>query len=93
MAGRGIPFQGLRVDSCLTLGNELSKDTRALAKQENLLGSGAPGGEQEGQGTQENCFATWLTVLSCMVIGLVPRLSLANDSGSGSFLVARASLS
>lgn len=45
------------MDSCLTLGNELSKDTGALAKQENLLGSGAPGREQEGQGTQRAAFA------------------------------------
>ena len=64
-----------------------------LAKQEILLGRGAPGGEQEGQGTQENCSATWLAVLRCLVIGLVSRLSLASHSDSGSFLVACASLS
>ena len=32
---------------------------------------GHPGGEQEGEGTQENCSATWLTVLGFMVMGLV----------------------
>ena len=64
-----------------------------LAKQETLLGRGAPGGEQEGQGTQENCSATWLAVSRCLVIGLVSRLSLASHSDSGSFLVACASLS
>ena len=32
------PFQGLRVGSCLTLGNELSKETHMLTKQETLLG-------------------------------------------------------
>ena len=58
MAGRGTPFRGLRVGSCLTLGNELSKDIHVLAKQETLLGRGAPGAEQEGQGTQENCSAS-----------------------------------
>ena len=26
-----------------------------LTKQENLLGKGHPGGEQEGKGTQEDC--------------------------------------
>ena len=37
----GTPFQGLRVDSCLTLGNELSEETHVLPKQETLLGQGA----------------------------------------------------
>ena len=32
------PFQGLRVDSRLTLGNELSDETHVLIKQEPLLG-------------------------------------------------------
>ena len=31
------PFQGLKLGSCLTLGNELSKETHLLAKQEILL--------------------------------------------------------
>ena len=70
--------------------NELSKDIHVLAKQETLLGRGAPGGEQEGQGTQENSWATWLAVCS-MVMGLVSGLSLANHSDSESFLVAHAS--
>ena len=34
-------FQGLRVGSCLTLGNESSKETHMLTKQETLLGRGA----------------------------------------------------
>ena len=34
------PFQGLRVGSCLTLGNELSEETHVLTKQETLLGRG-----------------------------------------------------
>ena len=37
----GGPFQGLRVCSCLTFGNELSKETHMLRKQETLLGRGA----------------------------------------------------
>ena len=36
----GYPFQGLKLGSCLTLGNELSKDTHVLTKQEILLGKG-----------------------------------------------------
>ncbi|KAI4548143.1 hypothetical protein MG293_000473 [Ovis ammon polii] len=32
------PFQGLKLDSCLTLGNELSEETHVLTKQKILLG-------------------------------------------------------
>ena len=38
---KGDPFQGPRVGSCLTLRNELSKETQVLTKQETLLGKGA----------------------------------------------------
>ena len=48
---------------------------------------GALGGEQEGQGTQEDSSATWLTVLGFMVMGLASGLSLANYSDSESLLV------
>ena len=34
------PFQGLKLGSCLTLGNELSKETHMLTKQEILLRKG-----------------------------------------------------
>ena len=37
------PFQGPKVGSCLSLGNELSEQTHVLTKQETLLGR-APGG-------------------------------------------------
>ena len=33
-------MQGLKLGSCLTLGNELSEETRVLTKQEILLGKG-----------------------------------------------------
>ena len=49
-----------------------------------------PGGEQEGKRTQENCSATWLSVLGFMVMGFVSRLSLVNHSDSESFLVVQA---
>ena len=48
-------------------------------------------GEQQGKGNQEGCSAMWLTILGAMVTGLVSRLSLANHSDSGLFLVAYAS--
>ena len=34
------PFQGLKLGSCLTLGNELSEEIHVLTKQETLLGKG-----------------------------------------------------
>ena len=40
VAGRRTPFQGPKLGSCLTLGNELSKETHVLTKQEISLGKG-----------------------------------------------------
>ena len=37
---RADPFQGPKLGSCLTLGNELSKETHVLTKQEILLEKG-----------------------------------------------------
>ena len=37
VSGRGTPFQGPKLDSHLTLRNELSKETHVLTKQEILL--------------------------------------------------------
>ena len=88
----GDPFQGPQSGSCLTLGNELSEETRA-DKARDWIGKRCLGREQEGKGTQEDCSAMWLTVSGLMVMVLVSRFSLANHSGSGSFLVAHALLS
>ena len=61
------------------------------------MGRGYLDGEQEGEGTQEDCSATRLMVIGLapgfMVIGLVFRLSLTNPSDSGSFLVVHTSFS
>ena len=59
------------MDSCLTLRNELSKETHGLTKQEILLGRGT---QVESSRVRE---PTLLTVLGFMVMGLVSRLSLA----------------
>ena len=75
-------FQGPRVDSCLTLGNELSKETHVLTKQKTLLERGAWVGEQQGERTQENCSAVWLTGSGFMII----RLALQVVSGQSSYL-------
>ena len=40
MLQEGDPFQGPKLGSCLTLGNELSEETHVLTKQEILLGKG-----------------------------------------------------
>lgn len=48
-----------------------------LTEQEILL-ERAPGGEQQGKGTQEKCSTTWLEVSRFMVMGLVSELSLAS---------------
>ena len=45
-------------------------------------------GEQEGEGTWKNYSAMWLAVMGFMVMGSVSRLSLANNSDSGCFLVS-----
>ena len=52
-----------------------------LTEQEILL-ERAPGGEQQGKGTQENSSVTRLAVSGFMVMGLVSGLSLANHSDS-----------
>ena len=59
---KGDPFQGRRVRSCLTLGDELSEETHVLTKQ-GLYWGGVPGQKTEGWGTPENCSASWLAVL------------------------------
>ena len=56
-------------------------------KTKDFIGKGHPGGEQEGEGTQQNCSVMWLAVLGFMVMGLV---SLANHSDSESFPVVHA---
>ena len=65
----GDHFQDPRVGSCLTLGNELSKETHVLTKQETLLGRGT-WVEQEGKGTQENCSAMQFAAFGSRRLGL-----------------------
>ena len=54
------------------------------------MGKGRPGREQQGEGTQEGCSATWLAVWGFMLMGLVSGSSSANHSDSESFLVVHA---
>ena len=83
---KGDSFQGLKLGSCLTLGNELSKETQCW-QSKRFYWEGLPGGEQWGEGTQGNCSARWLAVSGFTVMGLVSGLALANRSDPESFLV------
>ena len=56
-------------------------------QSERLHWKGAPRWRTTGN---QNCSVTWLAGSSFMVMGLVSRLSLANHSNSGSFLVVQA---
>ena len=58
VVGRGRPpYRAPRAGSCLTLGKELTEETRA-DKARDFIGKGHLGGEQQGKETQENCSAT-----------------------------------
>ena len=54
-----------------------------LTREEAFLGKGLQGGEQQGKGTQQNCFATWLVVSGSLVMELVSGSSLPNHSEPG----------
>lgn len=73
----GRPLPDPSMGSCLTPGNEWSKETHELTKQD-FIGKGHRGGEQQGEGTQESCSTAWLTVSGLMGMGLVSVLSLAD---------------
>ena len=62
---KGDPFQGPKLGSCLTLRNELSKETHGLTKQAILLGRGTQVGSSRLREP------TLLTVLVFIVMGLV----------------------
>ena len=74
-------FQGPKPGSCLTLGNELSKETHVLTKQEVLLGKGPRVENNSVREPRRTAF---------MVMGFISGLSLANHSDSVSFLVVHA---
>ena len=80
------------MDSCLTLGNELSEETHVLTKQKTLLGRGSRVESSRVREARRTALPTWLAVSGFMGMGLDFGLSLASHFDSGSFLVARASL-
>ena len=89
VAGRRTPsFQGPKLGSCLTLGNELPEETHVLTKQEILLGKGT---RVESSRVREPRKTALLHGSQSQV--LVSGWFLANHSNSESFLVAYAWLS
>ena len=76
------PFQGPRLGSCLTLGNELSEETHVLTKQEILLGKGTRVESSRVREPRRTALSHGLQSRVFMVIGLVSGLSLANQSDS-----------
>ena len=84
-------FQGLKLGSCLTLGNELSEKTHVLTKQEIFLGKGTLVESSRVREPRRTALPHGLPHGSgFMVMGLVSWLSLANHSDSESFLVVNA---
>ena len=96
---KGDPFQGPKVDTCLTLGNALSKEIHVLAKQKILLGWGP---QEESSSVREprrtalpcqacsfRFYGNRISFLGCPwpVILHMPKF----DPHSESFLVVRAS--
>ena len=66
--------------------SHLSVQKQNILNTRDFLGKGRPGGEQEGEGTQEDYSATWLEVWGFRVRGLVSGLSLGHQSESRPFL-------
>ena len=89
----GNPFQGLEGSSCLTLRNELSKETHMQIKQEILLGRGTWVESRKVRESRRTALLCELQSWVFMVMELVSGLSLASHSDSGSFLVAHVLLS
>jgi len=85
---KGDPFQGQRTGSCLTLRNELSKETHVLAKQEALLGS-----KQQSKGRTAHGLRFRGDGVSFEVVSGQSFCLAHIYSDSASFLVVPASLS
>ena len=84
------PFRGLKLGSCLTLGNELSKETHVLTKQKMLLGKGTRVESSRLREPRGTALPRGSAVSGFMVMGLASGLSSANHSDSESFLVVHA---
>ena len=79
-----------KLGSCLTLRNELSKETHVLTKQEILLGKGTRAESSRIREARRTALSHGFAVSGFMVMVLVSGLSLANHSDSESFLTVHA---
>ena len=73
----------------------MSEETRA-DKARDFIGKGHPGGEQQGEETQESCSAAWLAMLGFMVVldgHAVSPLDLSRALPVGGGLLVPCSLS
>ena len=86
----GGPLPGPENGLLSNTGKWVVRGDTCADKARDFIGKGRPGGEQEGEGTQENCSAMWLAVLGFLVMGLLSGLSFVNHSDSESFLVVHA---
>ena len=77
--------------SCLTFRNELSQETQVLTKRETLLGKIA--WAERARRVKEPRRTALPRGSQCLALGLVSMFSQTSHSDSGSFLVARGSLS
>ena len=85
----GVSFQGSKLGSCLTLRNELSKETHELTKQEFLLGKGAQVESRRVREPGEQlCYMA--PSLGFYHDGISFWVVLVNHSDSESFLVVHA---
>ena len=82
---KGDPFQGMKVGSCLTLGNELSEETHVLTK-EILLGSCIWAESNRVREPRRTALPRGSQFQGFTVMGLIPGC-LANHSDSESFLL------
>ena len=58
----GGPLSGLGKGLLSNTQKWIVQGDTGAGKARDVIGKGQPGGEQEGEGTQENCSVTWLTV-------------------------------
>ena len=74
---KGNPFQGPKLGSCLTFGNELSEETHLLTKQEILLGKGTQ--VESSRGREPKTAVTRLAVSGFYGDGISFRVVLSQS--------------
>ena len=65
----GVPLPGPETEFLSNTWKWVVQGDSCADKARDFIGTGPPGREQEGKGTQENCSAKWLEALGFMVMG------------------------